>query len=467
MMKKIFISLSLLVAVIPATGQDLKGRLSKAVAVFEAGIPMKHAMFSLSVEDGSGKVIYQRNPEKGMAVASSQKVLTSVAAFELLGKVFTYRTSLGYTGTIRDSLLTGDLVLIGEGDPSLGSWRWSSTKPAVVLNRWVSSLRTNGINAITGTVLTDPSGFSLQSIPDGWIWQDIGNYYGAGPGKYNWKENQYDVHLRSGETVGGRVLVVNDKDSAGNPGIYLNELKSAARGSGDNANVYLPYGSSKSLVSGTIPVGENNFSISASIPQPERVLTYDLQAAIGKAGISIQSPGFKSNPSTAVPVSVKMIGDYFSPSFDSLNYWFLKRSINLYGEAFVKTIAFKTLGFASTEGGVEIVRDFWAKNGIEKSAIRMMDGSGLSPQNRVTTNALVRAMQYASGRAWFGSFYDALPLINGIKMKSGSIGGARSFTGFIKKGEKIVYVFAIVVNNYDGPSEDIVRKLYSILDILK
>lgn len=466
-MKPLIISLGLLLFLHNAAAQDLKSRISKAVSQFESEARMKHAIFSFSVEDSYGKSIYQRNAETGMAVASSQKVLTSVAGFELLGHDFRYRTSLGCIGTVKDSLLSGDLVIVGEGDPGLGSWRWPATKPAMVLDRWVNSLRTNGINAFTGSVLTDPSSFSVQSIPDGWIWQDIGNYYGAGPGKINWRENQYDLHLRSGAALGSAVEVLDNKDSMGLPGLYLNELKSAARGTGDNANIYLPYGSSRSLVSGSIPVGENNFSISGSIPQPEEVLVSDLRRALTAAGISARFSSGTLSQARPDYTRTKIISEYNSPTFDSLNYWFLRRSINLYGEAFVKTIAFKTLGFGSTQGGVETVRNFWAKNGIEKSSIRMLDGSGLSPQNRITTNALVKVLQYASARPWFESFYQALPLINGIKMKSGSIGGARSFTGYIKKGEKIIFVFAIVVNNYDGPSDEIVKRLFSILDILK
>ncbi len=92
----------------------------------------------------------------------------------------------------------------------------------------------------------------------------------------------------------------------------------------------------------------------------------------------------------------------------------------------------------------------------------MIDGSGLSPGNRITPAALVKVMQYARSKPWFSSFYNALRVINGIKMKSGSIGGARSFTGYVGN-----YTFAIVINNYNGSPGEMVRKMYSLLDILK
>jgi len=164
---------------------------------------------------------------------------------------------------------------------------------------------------------------------------------------------------------------------------------------------------------------------------------------------------------------VKIFASVTSPTLDSINYWFLRRSINLYGEALVKTIAHEKTGFASTEKGVDLVKDFWSKQGIDKAAINIIDGSGLSPQNRVTTNALVKVLQYAKTRPWYNSFYLSLPTYNGMKMKSGSIGGARSFAGYHIGKDGKEYIFAIIVNNYDGSATAMVRKMYQVLDMLK
>ena len=113
------------------------------------------------------------------------------------------------------------------------------------------------------------------------------------------------------------------------------------------------------------------------------------------------------------------------------------------------------------------MRDFWSTRGIDKSAMNMFDGSGLSRQNRITADALVRVMQYAKKRPWLSSFYNVLPEINGLKMKSGSIGGARGFTGYSKSKNGNEYAFVIIVNNYDGNAGEVVGKMYTVLDNLK
>ena len=56
------------------------------------------------------------------------------------------------------------------------------------------------------------------------------------------------------------------------------------------------------------------------------------------------------------------------------------------------------------------MKKFWQQNGIDSSSINISDGSGLSPQNRVTTFAMVNALLYAQKQSWFQSFYNALPV---------------------------------------------------------
>ena len=55
----------------------------------------------------------------------------------------------------------------------------------------------------------------------------------------------------------------------------------------------------------------------------------------------------------------KLLNTHYSPTLDSINYWFLKKSINLYGEAFVKTIGYQKKGVGATDTGLSIIKYFW------------------------------------------------------------------------------------------------------------
>lgn len=470
-MKNIFL-VSLLLSSYPILfAQSVSENLSAASREFENDPQLKHAIFSLYIIDAkTGNVIFDKNSAIGLAPASCQKLFTAAAAFELLGHDYRYKTELGYDGKIEDLTLKGNLHIVGSGDPTLGSWRWYQTKEETVLEEISSSLKQFHINKITGNVLIDDSKFSIQPIPDGWIWQDIGNYYGAGSWGINWHENQYDMLLQSGSIVGDAVSISLTRPEMKLDGL-VNQLKTGEKGTGDNAYIYLPPYALFAFTDGTIPLGETNFTISGSIPNAPVYFGEQLQKNFNKNGIKVGKP-FKTNierlsEKTIWPSVQSLFFTHYSPPLDSINYWFLQKSINLYGEALLKTMAYQKAGFGSTEKGITVLQDFWNSHGIEPSAINIIDGSGLSPQNRVTTEALVKVLQYATTRPWYNSFYKALPEYNGMKMKSGSIGGARSYAGYQTSKDGTGYIFAIIVNNYDGQATTVIHKMWKILDLLK
>jgi D-alanyl-D-alanine carboxypeptidase/D-alanyl-D-alanine-endopeptidase (penicillin-binding protein 4) len=447
--------------------QTISQKLDVAVNKLEADSQFKHGIISLYIVDKAGNIIYDRNTQVGLAPASCQKVVTAVTAFELLGKDYTYKTRLGYDGKIDSVILKGNIYIVGSGDPTLGSWRYSSTKENVVLDNFNKAINAQKIKEVKGLVLGDDRLWGTQRIPDGWIWQDIGNYYGAGASALNWRENQYDLVLRSGMSFGNPVQVKSTRPKF-LPFIHLiNELTAAEKGSGDNAYIYMAPDTETGFVRGSIPVGEDSFVISGSMPDGGKLLAATIYQNIsgGKAYPDNLVNYLRGKSKWNKPETI--FYTHTSPPLDSIMYWFLKRSINLYGEALVKTIGYEKNKIGSTDEGVKIIKDFWVQKGIERSSLKIIDGSGLSPANRVTTKALVTVMQYAKDQPWFSSFYYDLPEINRIKMKDGYINGVRSYTGYIKSKEGIEYTFSFIVNNFDGSASAVREKMWKVLDILK
>jgi D-alanyl-D-alanine carboxypeptidase/D-alanyl-D-alanine-endopeptidase (penicillin-binding protein 4) len=320
-----------------------------------------------------------------------------------------------------------------------------------------------GIYGVAGKYVAYLGNWEKSNIPGGWIWDDMGNYYGAGSGALNWHENQYDLVLASGNTVGDSVKIIETRPNLIQTNLVA-ELTSAAKGSGDNAYIYLAPMSDKGFVRGTIPLAEQAFVISGSFPDPAMQLLGTLQALV-ENGLP-HPPKYQYNYDKK-PAAFETIGTIRSPTLDSLNYWFMKKSINLYGETFVKTMGLEKSGFGATETGLRVLKNFWKERGIEPASLHMIDGSGLSPQNRVSTDALIRVLQYARSRPWFNYYYDALPVYNKMKLKSGTIGGAKSFAGYHTAKDGTEYSLAIIVNNFDGSAAEMVKKMFLVLDELK
>ena len=109
--------------------------------------------------------------------------------------------------------------------------------------------------------------------------------------------------------------------------------------------------------------------------------------------------------------------------------------------------------------------NFWSDKGIDKTALNIIDGSGLSPGNRVTTLAMANILFQAQKESWFADYYKAFPEYNGMKIKSGTINDVSAFAGYHTDRAGNKYVIVININNYNG--RGINKKLFKVLDELK
>ena len=454
--------------------QDIATQLSIYVKKLEKDEQFKHAIISLYVVDSkTGNIIFDKNAQLGLAPASCQKVITSVSAFEMLGKEFRYKTYIMHDQPINNGILQGDLYFVGGADPTLGSQRWNATSEGAIVKKIAAILQKNKIQSITGDLVADDSYFAFEPVPKGWVWEDIGNYYGAGVWGLNWRENQFDATFKTGKAENDSTTLIAIKpDAVLKEYLFVNFVKTGAKASGDNAYLFSAPFSKNIIVRGTVPLSAEGFTISGSVPNPPKLFLQTIGEFFKKSGITVTgnirtySEDLMNNKPLLMPKEM-VIDSIVSPSLDSVNYWFLKKSVNLFGEAFVKTIARKNNGYGNTDSGINIIKNFWNKKGVDKASLNMIDGSGLSPANRVTSNALVMVLQYAKMQSWYTSFYNALPLINGIKMKDGYISGVRSYAGYIKSKNGSDYTFCFIINNFDGSAAAAREKIWKLLDILK
>ncbi|MFT3747741.1 MAG: D-alanyl-D-alanine carboxypeptidase/D-alanyl-D-alanine-endopeptidase [Agriterribacter sp.] len=437
------------------SAQIVSKKIEAAFAQFEKDPQLANAISSLYViEDKTGAVVFDRNSRIGLAPASTQKTITSISAYELLGKTFSYSTIF--------YIDSENLYIAPSGDPTLGSFHWENTKPVNVLQRIAAALQHKKIT----NIYIDSSNYEPGNIPDGWMWQDIGNYYGAGPEKLTWRENQFDILLKSGSKIGDPVSIATTVPAA----LYQYKLQSfvtsARTGSGDNAYIYFPVNSNEGIIKGTIPVNEKGFSISGALPSGAAQFVFELKDTLTRLNILLPATSNK-NSFAAFPPNITPAHTEASPPLDSIIFWLNRKSVNLYAEALIKTIGLIKKGYSSTDNGLDVLKDYWKEKGINPTELNMFDGSGLSPLNRTTTHAQVQLLKYAKQQPWFSSFYESLPLYNGMKMKSGTITNVKGFTGYHTSASGKTYIFSFLVNNYNGSATALVKKMYKVLDEMK
>lgn len=461
-MKKFLLAVGWSLLSIICLAQAVDERLQKAFTLFEKDSQLKAAIASLYVINAkTGKVIFDKNSSIGLAPASTQKIITSASAYELLEKGFRYKTEFGVDKD--DSLL----IIFPVGDPTFGSWRWPTTNEFAVMKQIVQAVQELKIKRFARVVL-DGTGWDGESIPDGWPWQDIGNYYGAGAEILNWRENQFDLLLKSGKKIGDPVEIVGTVPKLFNYEI-ISLATSAEKGSGDNSYIYFPLNGTHGTLRGTIPLGENNFIVLGAMPGGGKTFLYKFFDTLGKVGVDIPQRAVKTgNGDNMIDrKNLRIFYSHVSPALDSIIYWLNKKSINLYAEALVKTIGYVKAKTSSTEKGLQVIKKFWQGRGIDSTELNMLDGSGLSPSNRITTHALVAVLQHSKKQFWFNAFYNSLPVYNGMKMKRGSIKDVKGFVGYHTSKTGVEYIFSFLVNNYNGSAATLVQKMYAVLNELK
>jgi D-alanyl-D-alanine carboxypeptidase/D-alanyl-D-alanine-endopeptidase (penicillin-binding protein 4) len=430
--------------------KTIQEQLDVKVNQLLASEPMYSGSLSFYVSDESGNKIYEYQANKGLSTASTMKIFTAAAALETLGKDYQYKTKIAFDG---------NLYITSNGDPTLGNDRFEGYKADNFKQKVIETLKQNRISKISGDLIIDDTCFDFQKIPGGWPWNDMGNYYGAGVWGINWRENVFEIY-----TFGKEIKSFSNINDIK----WVNELRT--EGNSDKSIIYTAPYSDMVHINGSLPA--KDMKVSGAMPNPPKQLAIELAEEFKKQKIAfngkiiINSEKIINGEKPVVFPENKVILEYKSPTLDKIVYWFLKKSVNLFGETFIKTMAKEKTDNPSFESGVKYLKNFWKDKGIDQRMINFVDGSGLSPQNYASSKAEVQALLWAKKQPWFDAYYDGFPVMaNGMKMKSGSIKDSRAFAGFHTSSTGENYVFSIIMNNYQA--NDLSNALYNVLNVLK
>ena len=125
---------------------------------------LERTQLGLMVYDLSAdSVLYSRGGRQTLRPASTMKLLTSVTALDLLGSGYAFRTWLYYKGAIADSVLTGDVFLVGGMDPL-----FDGTDMRIM----AETLHRIGVDSISGRIVRDVSFKEEALLGEGWCWDD-------------------------------------------------------------------------------------------------------------------------------------------------------------------------------------------------------------------------------------------------------------------------------------------------------
>ena len=446
---------------------------------------MRGASFSLVVKDvQEGRTVYSYDTDRLQSPASVLKTVATATALEILGEDYRYPTTLEYDGILENGTLEGNLYIKGSGDPSLGSSHFAPGQNKF-LSTWIAALQKAGIKHITGSVISDESIFDTEGVSIKWLREDMGNYYAPGSYGISIFDNMYKLSLQTGAAGTRPVLKGTEPDI---PFIRFKNYLKAAPVSSDSASIIGAPLDDVRYLYGVLPANREAYVLKGDIPDPALYLARYLTDQLQQKGIRVDgSPScyrIEVEENRWKKGERKEIVTTYSPTLREIASVCNHVSHNLYADALVKTVGLqykprRNEMISSFGRGVQVVKEYWEKKGLDVFPLRMNDGSGLAPADKVSAGFMGELLVYmATESAVSDAFIASLPqagiegsvrnFLKGSKLqgkahlKSGGITGVRSYAGYITKDGK-TYAVAVFSNNYSCPMSRMTRALEKLL----
>ena len=445
---------------------------------------LKHALWSVSVADAAtGKFLFEYNSNFSVMPASNMKIVTTGIGLFLLGADYQFKTKLEYTGTISDSVLNGDIYIVGGGDPSLGSAIYANTIPDSVFSQWTKAIRNLGIKQISGKIVGDTRFFDDENRFNSWEFDDIGTDYGAGVSGIQYIDNICKLHIEAATNVNEKPNLVRVEPYI--PEIeWENHLISVADDQTSDITVFSSPFSSRALLFGKVPVKMRNKATAVAIPNTAYTCVWYFNQYLNKNGIST------SNQVTVLERRTPDLNNenrnyfytYNSPVYTEIMNETNKSSNNSFAESILKTIGAELGGDGTISAGRKLVVEKLKELKVPTDGFQQSDGSGLSRRGLVTTKFLCKYLSMLYKSNIYADFIKSLPIagVDGtmknmlkntaaeknVKAKSGTISGVRSYSGYVttKSGEYLCFSF--VFNNFTCKTAIITQKLEKLMTLL-
>ncbi len=432
------------------------------------------AMLGVKVESlDTGKVIYEQNAGKLLKPASNGKIYTAAMALDRFGPDYKIRTSF-YVDAKPDAAgnLSGDLIVYGRGDPSF-SHRFNDGDYKKAIDQLADAVAKAGIKTVQGNLVGDESFFHGSRFGDGWAIDDMQYYYGAEASALTLQENTVDLFFKAGDKIGDPIKISIKPETK-----YLtfeNRTATVAKGSRGAVDVYRPVDGNGVYLHGSLPIGGSAEDSVAVYDAPLWFIT-TLRDALAQRGIKISGKLKTVNwlDREVAPIDFsKMTEVAFieSPPMAEIIKNMMKPSQNLYAHLLLMQVGEKirsaqTLRSNSDSLGLAELKKFCGEAGIERGAVLMDEGSGLSRSCLVKPAATVQLLKFMSKHRYAAVFFDAFPIAgvdgtlrsrfkgtaaeNNLRAKTGTIRYVNALSGYVtsKAGEHLV--FSIMLNAYSG-----------------
>ncbi len=323
----------------------------------------------LIVDAQTGETLFEKNADGYFVPASNMKLFTTALALAKLGPDYKFHTTLETRGTISpDGKLSGDVVLVGRGDPNLSNRKFPyelkeefDGPPERALAELADALVARGVKEISGDVVGDDSYFPRERYPNGWEIDDMVWEYGAAISAIVVDDNTVAVTLTPGERSGDPVQA---SVAPLTPDFTLqNDVATSMSGLKSDLTLTREPGANLVIVRGTLPAKSTPRKLVLAIEEPAQHAASLLAGFLTERGVKIDGkiravhvPDTDTTPRTVLAEHVSVpLGD----SVKLVN----KISQNLHTEMLLRTAARQNGLWSTPEEMLKTPQDFYASRG--------------------------------------------------------------------------------------------------------
>lgn len=428
---------------------------------------IRHARWGILIVDPvRGDTLYSHDADKLLVPASNQKVLTSAVALTTFGPEHRFVTTFAAGGPVQGGHLAGDLFVIGRGDPGVSDELAGDAM--LPLQAVADSLAGRGITRIAGRLL--PWGNAFPDANIGWAWEhdDLATSSGAAVDELLFNDGIAALLVRAGAQPGDSVTVTTS------PATTFPRVRVAAtttvRGPGRDSvaqlTAVLDSVAGHFVVAGTIPAGDSA-RLTVAFRDPSEAYLAALREALAERGIVVEDSVL------ATPGRMDTLFTTRSPPLSQVLAAFMKPSQNQIGEMLFKSVALAKTDTGTGRVARRLVSEQLRGWGAAPDGFLVWDGSGMSRQNLVSPETIVRVLDAMRRGPHFQTYYDAFPVagVDGtlrarmrgtageanVRGKTGTLSNVRSLSGYVTTADNRLLLFSVLCNNYLVPTAYISR----------
>ena len=418
---------------------------------------------SVYIEDlETGEPLLAWNEDVPRNPASVIKLLTTLAALDILGPAYTWKTEVYLMGDVEGETLNGNLLLKGYGDPFLVTERvWQMMR----------EIRAKGIKHIKGDLLIDDSYFDVPFHDPAAFDREPLRAYNVAPNALlmNFKVVRYYFEPdRESSTVKVRVEPPLDNLLIDN---RLKLVPGRCRGYQRGITI-TPSGDFNLMVmSGKFPSGCKVYSIGRTALSHNQFVFGLVKGIWEESGGAFEGSYWNAiKPEDMEPFLV----------FDS---WPLadvitkvnKHSNNVMARQLLYTLAAEEYGAPGTEeGGRRVIEEWLKRRNLDATELRLDNGSGLSRSSRISARNLGELLRYAWESPYMPEFLSSLslsgldgtlsrrfrndPLTGKAHIKTGRLDHVAAIAGYMQSQSGGRYSIVALQNHTDvhrGPGEEV------------